>query len=128
MTAGPEQMCRRCGAPIGPYLNPDLPCSNCRRNRFAFDRVICLGKYDGRLRSAPDPIPTEMISIPDSLGRIIGEPIKAKISSPHYHAAAMDGVAVVAEQHSERATLAGSHRLIGHDGHPVHSRGMIMRG
>jgi putative molybdopterin biosynthesis protein len=46
----------------------------------------------------PDPIPTEMISIPDSLGRIIGEPIQAKISSPHYHAAAMDGVAVVADE------------------------------
>ena len=52
LTAGAEQICRRCGAPIGPHLNPDLPCSGCRRERFAFDRVICLGQYAGRLRFA----------------------------------------------------------------------------
>ena len=39
----------------------------------------------------------EMESIPldeDALGRVTAEPIWAKISSPHYHASAMDGFAV----------------------------------
>jgi putative molybdopterin biosynthesis protein len=34
----------------------------------------------------------------NALGRVLAEPIIAKISSPHYHAAAMDGFAVRADQ------------------------------
>ncbi|WML41703.1 molybdopterin biosynthesis protein [Neobacillus sp. OS1-2] len=33
----------------------------------------------------------------DALGRVTAEPIFAKVSMPHYHASAMDGIAVVAE-------------------------------
>jgi len=40
---------------------------------------------------------TELIPLPDGLGRITAEPIWAKISSPHYNSAAMDGIAVIAE-------------------------------
>lgn len=57
---------------------------------------------------APDPIPTERVPVPNSLGRITGEPIAAEVSSPHYHAAAMDGVAVAAE---ETAGASESHPL-----------------
>lgn len=39
----------------------------------------------------------ETIAVEDSLHRVIAEPIFAKISSPHYHGAAMDGIAVRAE-------------------------------
>lgn len=34
---------------------------------------------------------------PDALGRVLAEPLWARASSPHYHAAAMDGFAVRAE-------------------------------
>jgi predicted amidophosphoribosyltransferase len=44
--------CIRCGAAIGPYLDPNIPCSMCRDERFAFQRVIRVGVYDGALRSA----------------------------------------------------------------------------
>ena len=44
----------------------------------------------------PDPIPAERVTIQDALGRVTGEPILAEVSSPHYHGAAMDGVAVEA--------------------------------
>jgi predicted amidophosphoribosyltransferase len=44
--------CIRCGASIGPYLDPHLPCAMCRSERFAFERVIRLGVYDGLLRKA----------------------------------------------------------------------------
>lgn len=36
----------------------------------------------------------ESVPLPESLNRITAQPIWAKISSPHYHAAAMDGYAV----------------------------------
>jgi predicted amidophosphoribosyltransferase len=49
---GRMQGCHRCGASIGPYLDPALPCTFCRDEKFAFDRVIRLGVYDGAVRKA----------------------------------------------------------------------------
>ncbi len=43
------------------------------------------------------PLPAETIPLEQALGRVTAEPVWAKISSPHYHAAAMDGYAVRAE-------------------------------
>jgi len=40
------------------------------------------------------PLKGELVSTEDSLGRITAEPIFARISSPYYQAAAMDGVVV----------------------------------
>lgn len=40
----------------------------------------------------------EMIDVRKSLNRITAAPVFAKISSPHYHSAAMDGIAVASEQ------------------------------
>lgn len=42
--------------------------------------------------------PAEEISAADSLGRITAAPVFARFSSPTYHSAAMDGVAVSAEE------------------------------
>lgn len=44
--------CVRCGAAIGPYLDPNVPCGMCRDEKFAFERVIRVGVYDGALRAA----------------------------------------------------------------------------
>lgn len=43
------------------------------------------------------PLPAEMIDLADASGRVTAAPVWARISSPHYHAAAMDGYAVRAE-------------------------------
>ncbi len=53
-------------------------------------------KYNDALRSANIgcPLPGERIPVGDSLGRVTSEAVIAKISSPFYHSAAMDGVAV----------------------------------
>ena len=40
------------------------------------------------------PRPAERIRIEDSLHRVTAEPIFARLSAPHYHGAAMDGIAV----------------------------------
>jgi putative molybdopterin biosynthesis protein len=45
----------------------------------------------------PAALATEEILIDDALDRITAEPVFAKISSPHYHASAMDGICVRAE-------------------------------
>ena len=45
----------------------------------------------------------EAVPVPEALGRITAEPLYAHISAPHYHACAMDGIAVAA-----RATFGAS--------------------
>ncbi len=40
----------------------------------------------------------ENVSPPDAVGRVLAEPVFAAVSSPNFHAAAMDGVAVKAEE------------------------------
>ena len=58
-----------------------------------------VGKYSDRLRElgALKPLPGELISVDGALGRVTAEPVFAQVSSPHYHACAMDGMAVKAE-------------------------------
>src|SRR6476661_1678972 len=54
--------------------------------------------------SAPAPEP-DVVEVEDSLGRVTAEPIFARHSVPHYHGAAMDGIALCAE-HSFGASEA----------------------
>jgi len=39
----------------------------------------------------------ELVAVPQAVGRVLAEPVYAKISAPHFNAAAMDGLAVRAE-------------------------------
>ncbi len=43
-------------------------------------------------------MPAETVTPPDAVGRVLAEPVTAAVSSPNFHAAAMDGVAVKAEE------------------------------
>ncbi len=45
-----------------------------------------------------EPLPGETVPLREALGRVTAEPVWARLSSPHYHAAAMDGYAVVAAE------------------------------
>lgn len=51
----------------------------------------------------------ETLPVADCLGRITAEPVFARFSVPHYHASAMDGIAVTAEE------TYGAH-----EHHPLH--------
>jgi len=42
-------------------------------------------------------LPTEEISVPDTVGRVLARSVSARLSSPNFHLAAMDGLAVKAE-------------------------------
>ena len=46
---------------------------------------------------ASGTISSEMLPVAECLGRVTAAPVWARISSPHYHASAMDGYAVCAE-------------------------------
>lgn len=56
------------------------------------------------------PLPTETIPVSQANGRFTGTAVWAKISAPHYHASAMDGYALRA-QDSEGATETNPIRL-----------------
>jgi ComF family protein len=42
--------CPRCAATLGPFAQPSERCSLCRTTSFAFEQVIRLGPYEGRLQ------------------------------------------------------------------------------
>lgn len=67
------------------------------------------------------PLPGEVVALADALGRVTAEPVRAKLSSPHYHCAAMDGYAVAAaDTRDARETQALSLRL-GRGAHAVNT-------
>ncbi len=43
---------------------------------------------------ATEPCTGEIVAVPDAVGRVLAEPAMAEVSSPHFHSAAMDGIAV----------------------------------
>jgi ComF family protein len=47
-----EDSRQRCAAPVGPYLDTSSGCIHCRRDRFAFEKVVRLGVYDDLLKQA----------------------------------------------------------------------------
>jgi putative molybdopterin biosynthesis protein len=48
---------------------------------------------------------TERVALDEALGRVTARPVFARLSSPHYHACAMDGIALAsARTHAARAT------------------------
>jgi putative molybdopterin biosynthesis protein len=72
-----------------------------RRSVYLHD--IPLTQAQARLETALEhaglisPLGTEIVPLDKALGRVTAGPVWAKISSPHYHSAAMDGYAVRAE-------------------------------
>jgi putative molybdopterin biosynthesis protein len=65
------------------YLTTVPPAAAVARVRAALDREQMMG--------------TESIPVPEAAGRVTTAPIYARYSSPNFHAAAMDGIAVRAE-------------------------------
>lgn len=45
-----ESTCPRCSGTIGPFAVIDGRCGACRKESFAFEQVLRLGRYDGLLR------------------------------------------------------------------------------
>jgi len=67
------------------------------------------------------PLKRELVSTEDSLGRITAEPIFARISSPYYQAAAMDGVVVRARDTYEASESSPITLKINQDFHFINT-------
>jgi ComF family protein len=50
LATDPLPSCPRCAGTVGPFVDVTGGCVNCREEKFAFDRVVRLGPYDGLLR------------------------------------------------------------------------------
>ena len=80
------------------------------------------------------PLPAEEISVPDAVGRVLAEPVYAQLSSPNFHLAAMDGLAVRAEitfgtsAATPRTLIVGKDALYVNTGHllPENTNAVIM--
>ena len=60
-------------------------------------------------------VETESVAVTDAVGRILAAPVYADISSPHFHAAAMDGYAVKAERTFGASEIQPIELLVGED-------------
>lgn len=65
------------------------------------------------------PLPSETIPLTAALGRITAVPVWAKISAPHYHAAAMDGYAVQAAATHGASETNPKQLVVGQQAFPV---------
>jgi putative molybdopterin biosynthesis protein len=68
-----------------------------------------------------EPLPGEPLALADALGRTTADPIWAKLSSPHYHAAAMDGYAVRAHDTRQATETRPVQLARGVQAHPVNT-------
>jgi putative molybdopterin biosynthesis protein len=59
------------------------------------------------------PLPAESVALEEAAGRITAGPVWALVSSPHYHAAAMDGYAVRAEETRGASETKPVHLVVG---------------
>jgi putative molybdopterin biosynthesis protein len=68
------------------------------RKRYLHRKSLEEARRSFESRLGGGPFRTETIAAEDSLGRVTAEPVVALLSVPHYHGAAMDGIAVRAEE------------------------------
>jgi putative molybdopterin biosynthesis protein len=76
-----------------------------------------------QVAGSSDPLPGEVVAVAEAAGRVTAEPVWARLSSPHYHASAMDGYAVRAadtegatETRPVRMELVGPEANRSHEG------------
>ncbi|MDR1083670.1 MAG: molybdopterin biosynthesis protein [Deltaproteobacteria bacterium] len=65
--------------------------------RNVYLNLLSVAEAQARLSAFPSPLAPERLPLAESVGRVLAEPAVAVLSSPAYHGAAMDGVAVRAD-------------------------------
>ena len=81
------------------------------------------GKLQAALLAAGrlTPLAGETVALADALGRVTAEPVQAKLSSPHYHCAAMDGYAVAAADTLDARETQAVRLRLGRQAHAVNT-------
>lgn len=77
------------------------------------------------LFSSDKVLPSEFVPAPDSAGRVLAEAVTAKLSSPHFHASAMDGIAVKAENTFGANELSPMELTVGENAFFVNTGNML---
>ena len=70
----------------------------------------------------------ERVHVEEGLGRVTAQPIWAELSSPHYHAAAMDGAAVRAEDTTGASETSPVELSIGEQARWIDTGGLLPTG
>jgi putative molybdopterin biosynthesis protein len=65
--------------------------------------------------STEDSLAAEKIPVPHAVGRVLADPVYARVSAPHFNAAAMDGLAVLSESTFGASEAATKKLKIGHE-------------
>ena len=76
----------------------------------------------------PADWPVETVATPEALGRVLAAPVFARLSSPGFHAAAMDGVAVRAAATFGANETRPRHLALGTDAVPVNTGHVMPEG
>ena len=74
------------------------------------------------------PLEAEILPVPDAVGRVLAEPVHAAISAPSHHAAAMDGIAVKAEQTYGARETRPKRLALGREAFPVNTGNVLPSG
>ena len=94
-TAAPPVTADDCCADPAP--TPETSTPPVRRNRYLNKKSLAEALRLFVDEWTPPARAAEEIAVEDSLGRVTAAPIFARVSVPHYHGAAMDGIALRAE-------------------------------
>jgi molybdopterin molybdotransferase/putative molybdopterin biosynthesis protein len=86
--------------------------------RARFDDALRAAGTFGELGAGGDDA-SETLALGDALDRVTARPVIARLSSPHYHACAMDGIAVVAARTTGARETAPLELALGTDAHVV---------
>ncbi len=71
---------------------------------------------------------SETIPVPDAVGRVLSKPVTARLSSPNFHAAAMDGIVVKAESTFGASETKPKELIIGKDAFYINTGHVIPEG
>jgi len=73
--------------------------------------MLSVAEARARIAAAFAPLPAEQLALPDCIGRVLAEDVRARLTQPPFDASAMDGFAVRA---ADVATLPARLRIVGY--------------
>ncbi len=97
------------------YYLEDIPLDEARAHLAA--AIQATGRWK--------PMLGETVSLTEALGRVTATPVWAKLSSPHYHAAAMDGYAVRARETLNATETRPLSLIMGEQAYPVNTGDLL---
>jgi len=71
--------------------------------------------------SVAETLGVDLVPVPQAVGRVLAEPVHARTSAPHFNAAAMDGLAVMAQSTFGASESATKELTIGQDAFHVNT-------